>query len=257
MRPGATPYDTLAALLDLHTVDRAPAAGDEWRRRLVRTRPQPSRRRAGRACCWWSTSTRSCSPRPTADQRSHFEQALLQLQAAPDFYLIIAARADFYANLMASPLWEQIREHRLEVTPPRGDALREAIALPARDVGVQLEPQLVERLLADAGEEPGVLPFIQETLVMLWAHAARLRHRSRRLHRPGGRQERALGPAGGAGRACRARLSALCWQTTPSAPWPSAFCCGCIQFGEGRPDTRRQQTVDELRTGDGAQPAGL
>ena len=33
----------------------------------------------------------------------------------------------------------------------------------------------MERLLADAGEEPGVLPFIQETLVMLWAHADRLR----------------------------------------------------------------------------------
>ena len=74
---------------------------------------------------------------------------------------------------MASPLWEQIREHRLEITPPRGDALREAIALPARDVGVQLEPELVERLLADAGDEPGVLPFVQETLVMLWAHADR------------------------------------------------------------------------------------
>ncbi len=110
-----------------------------------------------------------------APERDRFEQTLLQLLAVPDFYLVLAARADFYANLMASPLWPQIREHRLEITPPRGDALREAIALPARDVGVQLEPQLVERLLADAGEEPGVLPFVQETLVMLWAHAGRAR----------------------------------------------------------------------------------
>jgi hypothetical protein len=75
---------------------------------------------------------------------------------------------------MASPLWPQIREHRLEITPPRGDALRQAIAVPARDIGVLLEPELVERLLADAGDEPGVLPFVQETLVVLWGHAAKL-----------------------------------------------------------------------------------
>ena len=109
-----------------------------------------------------------------AEQRASFEQGLLHLLVATDFYLLLAARADFYSNLMASPLWPQIREHRLEITPPRGDALRDAIARPARDIGVELEPALVERLLADAGDEPGVLPFVQETLVMLWAHAGRL-----------------------------------------------------------------------------------
>jgi hypothetical protein len=60
----------------------------------------------------------------TGAQRARFEQALVEQLQAPDFYLVLAARADFYANLMASPLWAQIRAHRLEITPPRGDDLR-------------------------------------------------------------------------------------------------------------------------------------
>ena len=109
----------------------------------------------------------------TADQRALFEQALPRLLALPDCYVIVAVRADFYANLIEAPGLPEISSHQLPVPPLRGQELKEAIALPARDVGVELTPQLVERLLADAGEEPGVLPFVQETLVMLWAKADR------------------------------------------------------------------------------------
>ena len=184
----------------------------------------------------------------TAAERSPFEQALLQLQAADDFYLVIAARADFYANLMASPLWEQIREHRLEVTPPRGDALWEAIALPARDVGVALQPALVERLLADAGEEPGVLPFIQETLVMLWAHAARLAigldAYTDLVGDKSGRSGLQVALAEHAEHVYRAVLA-----NDGERGMAKRILLRLLQFGQGRPDTRRQQTVDELRTG--------
>ena len=108
-----------------------------------------------------------------ADQRALFEQALPGLLALPGCYVIAAVRADFYANLIESPGLPEISSHQLPVPPLRGKELKEAIAFPARDVGVELTPQLVERLLADAGEEPGVLPFVQETLVMLWAKAER------------------------------------------------------------------------------------
>ena len=56
MRPGATPFTTLAALLDLavpRTVDRT-ARRRRWRRRCRTARRV-------HACCWWWTSTRSCS----------------------------------------------------------------------------------------------------------------------------------------------------------------------------------------------------
>ncbi len=204
MRPGATPRSTLAGLVDLPVVAARRPLG-RMVGHLVRTgRSQSS---PGDAHAAGRRPIRGAVHRSAGRRTRPVRAALLQLQAADDFYLVIAARADFYANLMASPLWDQIRTHRLEVTPPHGDALREAIELPARAVGVELQPALVERLLADAGEEPGVLPFIQETLVMLWSARRQAGDRSRRLHRSGGRQERALGAAGGAGRARRACLS--------------------------------------------------
>ena len=166
----------------------------------------------------------------------------------PDFYLVLAARADFYANLMASPLWPQIREHRLEITPPRGDALREAIALPARDVGVQLQPELVERLLADAGEEPGVLPFVQETLVMLWAHAGRGRiGLDAYTDLVGDKSGRSGLQVALADHADYVYLDVLADDSARAAA--RRILLRLVQFGEGRADTRRQQTVDELRKG--------
>jgi hypothetical protein len=50
----------------------------------------------------------------------------------------------------------------------RGSALRNAISGPVEKSGVFLEAGLLERLLADAADEPGVLPLIQETMVVLW-----------------------------------------------------------------------------------------
>ena len=164
--------------------------------------------------------------------------------------MIIAVRADFYANLMASPLWDTIREHRLEVTPPHDDALRDAIALPARDVGVRLEPELVERLLADAGDEPGVLPFIQETLVMLWAHADRfvigLDAYTDLVGDKSGRSGLQVALADHAEHVYNDVLANDAERTAAQR-----ILLRLIQFGEGRPDTRRQQTVDELRKGSG------
>ena len=42
---------------------------------------------------------------------------------------------------------------RVEVSPLRDEALREAIAAPARAVGVTVQPALIERLVADAASE--------------------------------------------------------------------------------------------------------
>jgi hypothetical protein len=71
---------------------------------------------------------------------------------------------------MESPLWtdRKGRISRVDVGPLCGEALREAISRPAHAVGVHVEPALIERLLADAGSEPGSLPLLQETLAQLW-----------------------------------------------------------------------------------------
>jgi hypothetical protein len=84
--------------------------------------------------------------------------------------VIFTLRADFFGALMESRLWAEHRGQlsRIEVSPLRGEALCEAIVAPSRDAGVNLEPALVERLMADAASEPGILPLLQETMVELW-----------------------------------------------------------------------------------------
>ncbi|HFD40145.1 MAG TPA: TIR domain-containing protein, partial [Anaerolineae bacterium] len=102
-----------------------------------------------------------------------FQRALLRLAESPGCYVVLTVRADFYADLMASPLWQEIQAHRFEVLPLGEEALRQAIVRPAEDAGVFVETALVERLVADAAGEPGVLPLVQETLVLLWEKVER------------------------------------------------------------------------------------
>lgn len=102
-----------------------------------------------------------------------FGETLLRLSLVPNSYLILTVRADFYPELMGSPLWQKIKSRRLEVVPLSAVELRQAISRPAEDVGVFVEPALVERLTVDAAGEPGVLPLIQETLVVLWQRLER------------------------------------------------------------------------------------
>ena len=242
MRPGAAPFTALTTLLDLPGMD----GGEDGAGPAAAPTLPPGA--AGKRLLLVVDQYEELFTTAPAPQRDRFEQALLQLLAAPDFYLVLAARADFYANLMASPLWPQIREHRLEITPPHGDALREAIALPARAVGVELQPELVERLLADAGEEPGVLPFVQETLVMLWAHAGRARiGLDAYTDLVGDKSGRSGLQVALADHADYVYLDVLADDAGRAVG--RRILLRLVQFGEGRADTRRQQTVDELRKG--------
>ncbi len=100
-------------------------------------------------------------------ERERFWLAWRALRDEPRCAIIFTLRADFHGAFMESPLWHG-RLSYLGVGPLRGEALCQAIVNPARDVWVHLEPELVERLLADAGSEPGVLPLLQETLGQLW-----------------------------------------------------------------------------------------
>ena len=74
--------------------------------------------------------------------------------------------ADFCPALMQSLLCPP--GDRLDIAPLQGEALRAALARPTADVGVELEPELVERLMADATDEPGSRPVLQEALVLPW-----------------------------------------------------------------------------------------
>ena len=176
-------------------------------------------------------------------EQSRFISAIGALQADPRCTVILTMRADFYPELMNSALWPVDPSRRLEVAVLRGDALRQAIQQPAEAVGACLEAGLVERLLADAADEPGALPLLQETMVLLWAAMQR-----RLLPLQAYLQ---LGSGGRSGLAVALATKA---DATLAALPPDRqriarrIFLRLVQFGEGRADVRRQQSVAELQS---------
>jgi WD40 repeat protein len=125
-----------------------------------------------------------------AAERTAFVTALTS--AAPAL-VMLAVRADFYPQCIRlerlSPL---LPDQQLVVGPLRVDDLRRAVLQPARRAGLEVEPGLVELLLADlgvqsdGGYEPGSLPLLAYALQATWT-----RRRDRTLtvdgyHRAGG-----------------------------------------------------------------------
>ena len=181
---------------------------------------------------------------------------MIRLAEVPDAHVVLTVRADFYDELMASPLWPAIQRNRAEIAPLDEAGLREAIHKPAETVGVYVESALVERLAADAAGSPGVLPLVQETLVLLWEKLERrvlpLRsYESLILTRsayddPDGEGHR-TGLEVAIARHAESVIASFA--DTPRAEIARRIFLRLIQFGEGRPNTRRQQTVAQLRAG--------
>jgi WD40 repeat protein len=143
---------------------------------------------------------------------------------------------------MNSDLWPLDPSERVEIAPLRGATLAEAIGKPAEKVGVYLEAGLVERLLADAADEPGVLPLVQETMVLLWDK------RERRLLPLRTYEELGQGNLSGLAVAIATRADAVFAQLDESQrKIARRIFLRLVQFGEGRADTRRQQRVSTLR----------
>jgi hypothetical protein len=184
-----------------------------------------------------------------AGERDRFLRLIKELRATPGCVIVFTLRADFYGAFMESPLWTDRhgRISRIEVSPLRGQALYEAIVRPARDLGVSVEPELVERLLADAGSEPGILPLLQETLVQLWD-----RRQGQRLTLA---DYQALGDGNRSGLAVAlARRADTVLRRLNEAQEAIArrIFLRLISFGDGRSDTRRQQPRSKLRARDDA-----
>ncbi|HEX7840729.1 MAG TPA: hypothetical protein VF469_24800, partial [Kofleriaceae bacterium] len=182
----------------------------------------------------------------SAGERDAFLAALRALRTERRCAVIVTLRADFFGALMESPLWPESRGRdplsRIEVSPLRGQALREVIAAPARDAGVEVEPELIERLLADAASEPGILPLLQETLVQLWDKRVDQRLTLADYQALGDGEQSGLAVA-------LARRADATLRRFNAAQMDIArrISLRLISFGEGRSDTRRQQPRAKLR----------
>lgn len=177
-------------------------------------------------------------------EQSKFITALQALCKIEFCALVIALRGDFfYTDLIGRDLWSIAPAERLEVVPLRGAALRDAIVKPAAHYGVYLDAGLVERLLADAAEEPGVLPLVQETMVLLWD---KMERRLISLH-----AYEQLSSDGRTGLAVAIATKAdatLNQLSSKQQAIARRIFLRLVQFGEGRADVRRQQSVAALRT---------
>jgi len=170
-----------------------------------------------------------------------FLTALGSLANKPNLFILLTVRADFYPELMAAPLWPQIKANRLELPPMGARELRAAIVQPAEGVGVALDILLVEQLIHEAAGEPGVLPLVQETLVQLWDQLEK-----RRLPYSA---YLAMADAGRSGLqvaiARRADVTFGGFSEQGQSIARRIF-LRLVQFGEGRADTRRRLAVGAL-----------
>jgi hypothetical protein len=109
---------------------------------------------------------------PEASEHQRFLDVLLNaVNNAPGFTLILTLRADFFSQAIASrPLRDALQQFSPELLGPMNrQELQQAIALPAQQLGVQLEEGLTERLINAVSNSPGNLPLLEFALTQLWA----------------------------------------------------------------------------------------
>ena len=108
------------------------------------------------------------------EARRAFLDLLLQPLAAghspsQNLTLLCVLRAEFGGQALSyRPLADALQMAGLILGPMDRTELRRAIQEPACGRGMIFEPGLVERLLDDAGDEPGNLPLLQFALTLLW-----------------------------------------------------------------------------------------
>jgi WD40 repeat protein/DNA-binding SARP family transcriptional activator/energy-coupling factor transporter ATP-binding protein EcfA2 len=83
--------------------------------------------------------------------------------------VVIALRADFYGRCAAyAELAGLLASNHVLVRSMQRDELRHAIELPARRVGLRVDTELADALVADVKDEPGALPLLSTALLELW-----------------------------------------------------------------------------------------
>lgn len=179
-----------------------------------------------------------------------FCDTLQSLDQFESIYLVLTLRADFFHRLLELPLWSLIERSQYNLLPLKQEALERIIAEPAKKAGVFIDPVLLERMISDAANEPGILPFIQETMNLLWdqlqyRYLPLEAYEELQLHGEDGKLM-AVGL-----KAAIAIHAEACFKTLSNEEKNIAqqIFIRLIQFGEGRANTRRQQTLDDLDMG--------
>lgn len=117
------------------------------------------------------------------------ELAAPATRGEPRYLAVLALRADFYEACAAHPqLARALGDSQVLVGPMRPDELAHAIEGPALRAGLEVEPELVSRLVAETAGRTGALPLLSTTLVELWQNRSGDRMTVRAYEETGGLQ---------------------------------------------------------------------
>jgi WD40 repeat protein/DNA-binding SARP family transcriptional activator len=103
--------------------------------------------------------------------------------------VVLGVRADFYGRCAEYPdLSRLLGANTVLVGAMSSEELRRAIERPAQRVGLQVDPELADALLADVEGEPGALPLLSTALLQLWGQRGGRRLQFAAYTRSGGVQ---------------------------------------------------------------------
>ncbi len=107
------------------------------------------------------------------NQRNRFIQELLDAtsRTGSPLSVVFTVRWDFYDQILKNrPLLDRLQQSRLDLGPMNREELRSAVEEPGSKVGLTFQDGLVNRILDDAGDEPGKLPLLEFVLEELWKY---------------------------------------------------------------------------------------
>ncbi|VEP11789.1 conserved hypothetical protein [Hyella patelloides LEGE 07179] len=173
------------------------------------------------------------------DRYKFIELLLKTIEYCGDrFSLILTIRADFVANCLEIAELSQILQQNSVLVPPylTESDYRDAIVKPAKQVGLKVEPSLVEVLLQELDGATGDLPLLQFVLQKLWEN-----------RKDGVLTLNAYKQLGGIKGALEQQAQelyeSLDEETQDCARW---IFLNLTKIGEGTEDTRRRVTKSDL-----------
>jgi WD40 repeat protein len=107
--------------------------------------------------------------RHASNEATEFVSLILAASKHPSVYSAMTMRSEFLGNCVEFNGLPEAINQGLYLTPSLDrDQLSDAIAFPARVFGGDVTPELVNRLLNDAGQSMDQLPLLQHALMRLW-----------------------------------------------------------------------------------------
>jgi DNA-binding SARP family transcriptional activator/WD40 repeat protein len=145
-------------------------ASDAWLTVLTRpTRPRPDPTPEGTRALVVVDQLEELFTAVDGADRDEYVEWLASEAERPGTTVVVVVRSDYFPVLAADTrLAPLVADDTVIVGEMTSEELRRAIERPTTAAGLELEAGLVDRILDDAGGEPGALPLVSTALVSLW-----------------------------------------------------------------------------------------